>query len=82
MERKESAFLLFATIFLLMLGLLGIASFFYAGLNMINLLVFLTDGFVLGIGFCMSLFKRCIALHNGQVTQYVSIRYSSVFCTG
>ena len=29
---------------------------------MINLLVFLTDGFELGIGFCMSLFKCCILL--------------------
>ena len=60
-ERNESAFLLLAVIFLL-LGLLGMTAFFHAGVNVIKLLVFLTDGFELCVGFRMSLFKRCILL--------------------
>ena len=61
-ERKESSFLLLAIIFLLM-GLLGVAKcFVHTGLDMINLLVFPMDGFELGIGFCMSLFKLRILL--------------------
>ena len=87
-ERNESAFLLFAPIFLLMLGLLGVAkSFVYARLNMTNLLIFVIDGFELGIGFCMSLFKCCILLIQkaggvlavGTYLQYRYITYPSRF---
>ena len=61
-ERKESSFLLFAIVFFL-LSLLDIAkSFVHAGLNVMNLLIFFTDSFELGIGFCMSLFKLRILL--------------------
>ena len=61
-ERKESSFLLLAIIFLLM-GLLGVAKcFVHTGLNVVNLLIFFTDSFELGIGFCMSLFKLRILL--------------------
>ena len=61
MEWNESAFLLLSMIFLLM-GLLGMAAFFHAGVNAIKLLVFLTDGFELCVGFRMSFFKCCILL--------------------
>ena len=61
MEWNESAFLLLSMIFLLV-GLLVMASVFHARVNVINLLVFLTDGFELGIGFCVSLFMRSILL--------------------
>ena len=62
MERKESTFFLLSMIFLLV-GLLGVAkAFVHAGLNVMNLLIFFTDSFELGIGFCMSLFKLPILL--------------------
>ena len=60
-EGKELSFFLLAVIFLLM-GLLDKASFFHAGVNVIKLLVFLTDSFERCISFCVSLFKRCILL--------------------
>ena len=48
-ERKESSFLLFTIVFFL-LSLLDIAkSFVHAGLNVVNLLIFFTDSFELGI---------------------------------
>ena len=55
-ERNGSAFLLLSMIVLLM-ELIGMASFFHAGVNVINLLVFLTNDFELGVGFCVSLFE-------------------------
>ena len=61
-ERKESSFLLFAIVFFL-LSLLDIAkSFVHAGLDFPNAPMFFTDGFELGIGFCMSLLKLRILL--------------------
>ena len=67
-EWKESAFLLLTVIFLF-IGLLCVAkSSFYAGLNVPNALIFITDGNKLCVGFFVCLLKLSVLLiHNSAI---------------